>query len=108
MLGTGLDGVVVYTNPAFAILLGHHRETITLTGKRLPDLLAGHSATSPSDCVTDLRSAHNVIVDWLHAEGFPVRTVISETLFVRGADQILLIGVTDITELIWSDPPESP
>jgi hypothetical protein len=49
-----------------------------------------------------------VVVDWLHAEGFPVRTVISETLFIRGADQILLIGMTDITELIWSNPPKSP
>jgi PAS domain-containing protein len=107
MLATGLDGVVVYTNPAFASLLGHHRDTITLTGKRLPELLARHSATSPHDCVTALRSAHNVIVDWLHAEGFPIRTVISETLFVRGADQILLIGITDITELIWTIPPES-
>jgi PAS domain-containing protein len=108
MLATGLDGFVVYTNPAFATLLGHHRDTITLTGKRLPDLLAEHSTTLPGDCVTELRSAHNVIVEWLYAEGFPLRTVISETLFVRGADQILLIGITDITELIWSNPPESP
>jgi PAS domain-containing protein len=108
MLGTGLDGVVVYTNPAFATLLGHHPDTITLTGKRLPELLAGHSATSPGDCVTDLRSARNVVVDWLHADGLPVRTVISETLFIRGADQILLISMTDITELIWSNPSTSP
>jgi PAS domain-containing protein len=108
MLATGLDGVVVYTNPAFATLLGHHRDTITLTGKRLPELLARHSATSPHGCVTALRSAHYVIVEWLHAAGFPIRTVISKTLFVRGADQILLIGITDITELIWSDPPEPP
>jgi PAS domain-containing protein len=108
MLATGLDGVVVYTNPAFAILLGHHRDTITLIGKRLPELLAGHSATSPRDCVTALRSDHKMVVDWLHAQGLPVRTVISETLFVRGADQILLIGITDISELIWSNPPESP
>jgi PAS domain-containing protein len=103
MLATGLDGVVVYTNPAFATLLGHHRDTMTLTGKRLPDLLAGHSATSPRDCVIELCTADNVVVDWLHAEGFPVRSVISETLFVRGTDQILLIGITDITELIWSN-----
>jgi hypothetical protein len=33
--------------------------------------------------------------------------VISETLFVRGADEILLIGITDITELIWTTPPKS-
>jgi PAS domain-containing protein len=44
MLATGLDGVVVYTNPAFATMLGHQPDTITLTGRRLPELLAGHSA----------------------------------------------------------------
>jgi PAS domain-containing protein len=106
MLATGLDGVVVYTNPAFATMLGHHPDTITLTGQRLSALLAGQSATPPRDCVTALRAADTVIVDWLHAEGFPVRSVISDTLFVRATDQILLIGVTDITELMWTNPPQ--
>jgi len=32
--------------------------------------------------------------------------VISETVFVRAADQILLIGVTDITELMWTIRPD--
>jgi PAS domain-containing protein len=106
MLATGLDGVVVYTNPAFATMLGHHPDTVMLTGQLLPALLVGHSATPPRGCVSALRAANNAIVDWRHAEGFPVRSVISETLFFRANDQILLIGVTDITELIWTTPPE--
>jgi PAS domain-containing protein len=105
MLATGLDGVVVYANPAFATMLGHHPDNVMLTGQQLPALLAGHSATPPPDCVTALRAASNVIVDWLHVEGFPVRSVISETVFVRTTDEILLFGVTDITELIWTTPP---
>ena len=108
MLATGLDGVVVYTNPAFATMLGHQRDTITLTGKRLPEMLVGHSAISPRDCVTALRSGRTVVVDWVHAEGFPVRSVISETLFVRADDEILLIGITDITELMWTTIPADP
>ena len=71
-------------------------------------MLAGHSAISPRDCVTALRSARTVVVDWLHAEGFPVRSVISETLFVRADDRILLIGITDITELMWTTIPADP
>ena len=47
-----------------------------------------------------------MVVDWLHAEGFPVRSVISDAVFVRATDQILLIGVTDITELMWTIPAE--
>ena len=39
MLATGLDGIVVYTNPAFATMLGHHPDTVMLTGHPLPALL---------------------------------------------------------------------
>jgi PAS domain-containing protein len=106
MLATGVDGIVVYNNAAFASMLGHGAD-VRLTGYGLPALLDGHSATPPSDCVTTLRAANNVVVDWLHSEGFPVRSVISETLFFRATDEVLLFGVTDLTELIWTTRPES-
>jgi hypothetical protein len=105
MLATALDGIVVYNNPAFSTMLGHGPD-ITLAGFGLPALLDGHSARPPADCVATLRSASNVIVDWLHSEGFPVRSLISETLFFHATDEILLFGVTDLTELIWADLPE--
>src|SRR6201997_2797221 len=101
MLAPGLDGVLIYTNPAFATMLGHP-DTTTLTEQPLPALLARHSATPPRDCVTALRPAGPVVIDWLHAEGFPVRTVVSDGLLVRATDPILLISITDITELMWS------
>ena len=106
MLAVRLDGVVVYTNPALATMLGHRPDTIALIGQPLSALLPTYSATPPRDCVTALRGADTLVVDWLHAEGFPVRSVISEMLFVRATDQILLIGVTDITELMWKIHPE--
>jgi PAS domain-containing protein len=106
MLATTLDGIVAYNNPAFSTMLGHGPD-VMLTGYGLPALLDGHSAVPPADCVDTLRTANNVIVDWLHSEGFPVRSVISETLFFRAADELLLFGVTDLTELIWTDLPES-
>ena len=105
MLATGLDGVLIYTNPAFATMLGYP-DTTTLTEQPLPALLAGHSATPPRDCVTALRAAGTVVIDWLHAEGFPIRTVVSDSLLVRATDRILLISITDVTELMWSTRPE--
>jgi PAS domain-containing protein len=105
MIATGLDGVVVYNNAAFASMLGHGPD-VTLAGYGLPALLDGHSATPPSDCVTALRAANNVLVDWVHSKGFPVRSVISESLYIRATDQILLFGVTDLTELLWMHPPQ--
>ena len=105
MLATGLDGVLIYTNPAFATMLGHP-DTTTLTKQPLPALLAGYSATPPHDCVTALRAVGTVVIDWLHAEGFPIRTVVSDSLLVRATDRILLISITDVTELMWSTRPE--
>jgi hypothetical protein len=105
MIAAGLDGVVVYNNPAFATMLGHGSD-VMLAGYGLPALLDGHSTTPPSDCVATLRAANNVLVDWLHAEGFPVRSVVSESLYIRATDQLLLFGVTDLTELLWMYPPE--
>jgi PAS domain-containing protein len=106
MLAVRLDGVVVYTNPALATMLGHQPDSVALIGLPLSALLDGYSGTPPRDCVTALRAAGTLVVDWLHAEGFPVRSVISESVFVRATDQILLIGVTDITELMWTIHPE--
>lgn len=107
MLATGLDGIVVYTNPAFAAMLGHHADTVMLMGQPLPALLAGHSAKPAHECVSALRAAGNTVIDWLHVEGFPVRSVISDMLSFRATDQIMLIGITDVTELIWTAAPEA-
>ena len=46
--------------------------------------------------------AGTVVIDWLHAEGFAVRTVVSNALLLRATDPILLISITDITELMWT------
>jgi PAS domain-containing protein len=100
ILATGLDGVLTYTNPAFATMLGHP-DTTALSEQQLPALLAGHSATEPRDCVAALRGAGTVVVDWLHAEGFPVRALVSDALLVRATDPILLISITDISEVMW-------
>jgi PAS domain-containing protein len=99
VLAAGLDGVLIYANPAFATMLGHPDAT-TLTEQPLSALLDGQSATPPRDCVTALRAAGTVVIDWLHAEGFPVRTVVSEALLET--DRILLISITDITKLMWT------
>ena len=95
-LATGLDGILIYANPAFASMLGYP-DTTTLTKQPLPALLVGHSATPPRDCVTALRaSCGSVVINWLHAEGFPIRSVVADALFVRAADPILLFSITDI------------
>jgi PAS domain S-box-containing protein len=100
MLAVRLDGVLTYTNPAFAKMLGH-ADTATLIGQSLPTLLAGHTETAPQDCVAALRTAGIAVTAWCHAEGFLIHTVTSEPL-LAATDPVLLISVTDISELMWN------
>ena len=53
-----------------------------------------------------LRAASNVVVYWLHCEGFGVPSVVSETLFFRASDQALLIDIIDTSALTWAASPE--
>lgn len=104
ILAVGLDGILIYTNPAFARMLGY-AESAALTGQSLSALLAGHSETSPQDCVTILRNAASTVIDWLHLEGGRIHTVTSDPLLTRADDPVLLISVTDISEYLWNTPP---
>ncbi len=101
VLAVGLDGGLVYTNPAFATLLGH-TDARALIAQPLPGLLAGHAHTPARDCVAALKAAGNAIIAWCHAHGFPVQTLVSKPLLLRDDDPILLISMIDVTEYFWS------
>jgi PAS domain S-box-containing protein len=104
-LAVGLDGVLIYANPACARLLGY-AETTTLTGQPLNTLLAGQSHTAPRKCLTLLRTPENSAVTlWRHADGYPVATLLSRPLLIRDDDPLVLITVTDMTEWLWSNQP---
>lgn len=101
VLGVELDGVVGYANPAAVSLLGYLDGA--LLGRSLPTLLDGHSQSSPEDCMALLRaSGGGDVVNWSHADGFPIRTAVSTPLLLRATDPYLMVSLTDVTELHWS------
>jgi hypothetical protein len=99
MLGVGTLGNVEYANDACAQLLGYP-DGDAMAGRYLPELLVGHGAHSPVDCVATLRVAPP-IVEWNHAEGHVVRTIVSAPLSLRCSEELLLVGIIDITEWLW-------
>lgn len=102
VIGVGLcDGAVIYTNPAAADLLGYP-SVPSLNAQSLSSLMTARSITRPGDCVTELNSAHGVITEWNHADGYPIRTMTSRSILVRDDDPVLLVGLVDITELCWN------
>jgi len=74
----------------------------TVTDLSLPELLAGHSAVEPGDCVATLQSTEG-IVHWNHAHDYVIRTEVSPTLLVRESDPLLLVSITDVTDLLWEN-----
>jgi PAS domain-containing protein len=101
VIALGLDGEVIYANPAFAAMLGYP-DTGDLPVASLPALMAGHATTSGRDCVDELRAAAGRVVDWRHADGYHSHAVVSDALLSRATDPVLLITLTDVTEVLWS------
>jgi PAS domain-containing protein len=101
VMALGLDGEVIYANPAFAAMLGYPH-TGELPEASLPALMAGHASTSPRDCVTELRAAAGRVTDWCHADGYHSHAIVSDALLCRATDSVLLITLTDVTDVLWS------
>jgi hypothetical protein len=98
VLGVGLLGEIVYASPAFAEMLGY-TDGRAVTRLPLPELLAGHGAVAPSDCLRTLRAADSV-VEWNHRQDYVIHTMVSPPLLLRENDTLLL-GVTDVSESLW-------
>jgi hypothetical protein len=68
----------------------------------LPVLMAGHVSTSARDCVTALRAAAGEVTDWCHVDGYHSHAIVSKALLARASDEVLLITLTDVTDVLWS------
>ncbi len=101
MLGVGQLGHIEYANQACAELLGYP-DGATVTQLRLPELLVGHAALEPVDCLATL-TAPPPIVEWNHCADHAVRTIVSTPMLLRSTDALLLVGITDITEWLWEN-----
>jgi PAS domain-containing protein len=99
ILGIGLLGDIAYANPACAELFGYV-DGSTVTRLYLPDLMTGHEASEPADCLDTLRTTTSA-VDWNHSQGYRIRTMVTPPLLLRATDALLLIGITDVTDWLW-------
>jgi PAS domain-containing protein len=100
-MALGLDGEIVYANPAFAVMLGH-TDPSAVVELPLSALMAGRAGTSAPRCVEVLQAAAGTVIDWCHADGYRLHAVVSKTLFSRATDPVVLITLTDVTDLLWS------
>lgn len=98
MLAADTDGVIVYTNPSFAAMLGHTVDD--LVGKDVGDFLHpdSHSAITSRDV---LRAAGSLLT-WHHNEHGLARSIVTKSVLIRSDDPVLLVGFVDVTDWLWS------
>ena len=96
----GLDGVVVYANPACERLLGYQTRG-TLEGRLLSTLLTGQSDALPRELIEQLWDTATV-TSWNHSDGYPVATLASDPMALRLTDLMLMVSLEDVSDQMWS------
>ena len=97
----GLDGVVVYANPACERLLGYQTAR-TLEGQFLSELLIDQPGTPPRDCIELLRDP-DTVTNWNHSDGYPIAALASDPMFLRSTDPMFMVSLTDVSDRVWSE-----
>lgn len=97
MLAVGNDGTIAFANPACQNMLGD----AAIAYRPLTHYLHTN-ATTAAESVAQLRQAVGSITDWQHASGSTIKALISPPMLMRAHDPILLIGLTDVTEWLWT------
>ncbi len=86
LLSLGKDNVVVYSNPAFAAMLGYD----VVTGMAA-DALFANAIDEPGKVIA-LR----------HSDGSVVRAIVSGSLLLRADDPLNLVAFHDVTDQLWA------
>jgi PAS domain S-box-containing protein len=96
----GLDGFVVYANPACERLLGYQAAK-TLEGQSVTTLLAGQSDTPASACI-ELLCDPGIVTNWNHSDGYPVATLASDPMLLDYTDLMLMVSLMDVSDRVWA------
>jgi PAS domain S-box-containing protein len=92
------DDTVVYANPAFETMLGHPVGTLSGTpAGRLVD----EDTKAEGSVGSALRRRAGELLGLRHSDGSLIKVVVSQPMLLRADEQVVLIGVQDVTEHIW-------
>ena len=97
ILAVARDGIIVYANEAFAVMLGYDETALsTLTFEDVFQTVAR------TECaVSVIREFADELVELSHADGSIVRAIMSRSALQRADDAMALITFQDVTEKLW-------
>ncbi len=98
VLAIGHDGSILFTNTAFAEMVG--RDPDEVLSLRFDQIFHRAPASEPLSVVHALA---NVVVELAHKDGSVVRALMSRSAVMRADDQFALATFQDLTEQLWEE-----
>ena len=96
-------GEISFANDAFAAMVGHSREDLaTMTAQSLVVCIA----PADSGVVAVLREHANSVIRLLHADGWTMPALLSDSVLIRDEEKLAVVAFTDLTEIAWDTSPD--
>jgi PAS domain S-box-containing protein len=99
VLAIGHDGSILFTNTAFAEMLGFEpNEVLSL---RFHEIF--HRAPESESLLSVVHALANMVVELAHKDGSVVRALMSRSAVVRAEDRFALAAFQDLTKQLWEE-----
>ena len=96
-------GEISFANEAFAAMVGYSREDLaTMTSQSLVVCIA----PTDSGVVAVLREHANSVIRLLHADGWAMPALLSDSVLIRDEEKLAVVAFTDLTEIAWDTSPD--
>ena len=99
VLAIAEDGTILFSNNAFAEMLGYSADTVTALKFR--EIF--HTLPAEESVVSVLRAHADLVVELVHSDHSIVRARMSKSALLRGDDPVALATFQDLTERLWVD-----
>jgi PAS domain S-box-containing protein len=97
VLAIGHDGTIMFTNTAFAEMVGFDSEEVL--SLRFHEIF--HKAPESESLLSVVHALANMVVELAHKDGSVVRALMSKSAVLRADDQFALAAFQDLTEQLW-------
>jgi PAS domain S-box-containing protein len=97
VLAIGNDGGILFTNTAFAEMVGCDPEEVL--SLRFHEIF--HEAPESDSLLSVVHALANMVVELAHKDGSVVRALMSKSALLRADDQFALAAFQDLTEQLW-------
>jgi PAS domain S-box-containing protein len=98
VLAIAHDGSFLFTNTAFAEMVGREPDEVLSLGFHQ----IFHRAPASESLLTVVHALADMVVELAHKDGSVVRALMSRSAVMRADDQFALASFQDLTEQLWA------